>query len=716
MSNSRDKLFKERNLSFMKHMKVNKHTMVTAATALLTLASIGASPATIYAASDNSSEIVSVKSEPDSYTKDSLTKLISVVQSKAFQDKVTNEKNESDANALKQALSAAQNAIKDNSSAEMTNTGRNLHRIAVKIDRVNKKQLGNLLEIGRSHKSDTTVSKPYQNAQNVNDNLGADLSLIRDAASSLITGLNQDGVAVEVKKDAKTDTNDSKDSSSSSSAEDSSSNGNSSSSASQSSDSTSTKTDDNKGTSQNSEKGNDSGVMYGGTGRKNLTDPTSSLIKSPITPNYKNQLDQNVHTAESQDMQRKATLASKDTQEDLDMAIKDGKAMVNSKDSKLQDQANATLLKAMNRVDNEAKEPLKLLDAEMRTFSKSNGFKKLDDTVQQDYNNTMQKIETVLSDANATYGDIIAAETAGNNTLNATLTSSDKTLLRSAIDEADALATGDLAKKAAKNNLSSLTTQVALARQVLNDKNASQSNVDQAAQALRNAEMQFLTTLANSEAGKDTSMESTSQMKKTNANAAKKAKTGKSSKYTGNSSNGNTGDNNNGSTGSEGSSDENHSMSKSDALQALQQAINKAKGIKEQSNYDQFDGSDRQNLNYALEHAESVYNKGDSESVSTIVSATNELNKALEPFGSSEDNTMYGGTGRDNQADNAGNTSNSTPSNHSRGVLPQTGHFIIQHAKAIMATIAVAMAGLVGFWYKNNKDKDNEEKINNKKA
>ena len=700
----------------MKHMKVNKHTMVTAATALLTLASIGASPATIYAASDNSSEVVSVKSEPDSYTKDSLTKLISVVQSKAFQDKVANEKNESDANALKQALSAAQNAIKDDSSAEMTNTGRNLHRIAVKIDRVNKKQLGNLLEIGRSHKSDTTVSKPYQNAQNVNNNLGADLSLIRDAASSLITGLNQDGVAVEVKKDAKADTNDAKDSSSSSSKEASSSNGDSSNSASQSSGSTSTKTDDNKGTSQNSEKGNDSGVMYGGTGRKNLTDPTSNLIKSPITPNYKNQLDQNVHTAEGQDMQRKATLASKDTQEDLDMAIKDGKAMVDSKDSKLQDQANATLLKAMNRVDNEAKEPLKLLDGEMKIFSESNGFKKLDYTVQQDYNNTMQKIETVLSDANATYGDIIAAETAGNNTLNATLTSSDKTLLRSAIDEADALATGDLAKKAAKNNLSSLTTQVALARQVLNDKNASQSNVDQAAQALRSAETQFLTTLANSKAGKDTSMESTSQMKKTNANAAKKAKTGKSGKYTSNSSNGNIGDDNNGSTGSEGSGNENSSMSKSDALQALQQAINKAKDIKEQSNYDQFDGSDRQNLNYALEHAESVYNKGDSESVSTIVSATDELNKAMKPFGSSEDNTMYGGTGRDNQADNAGNTPNSTPSNHSRGVLPQTGHFIIQHAKAIMATIAVAMAGLVGFWYKNNKDKDNEDKVNNKKA
>lgn len=653
MSNLRDKLFKERNLSFMKHMKVNKHTMVTAATALLTLASIGASPATIYAASDNSSEIVSVKSEPDSYTKDSLTKLISVVQSKAFQDKVTNEKNESDASALKQALSAAQNAIKDNSSAEMTNTGRNLHRIAVKIDRVNKKQLGNLLEIGRSHKSDTTVSKPYQNAQNVNDNLGADLDLIRDAASSLITGLNQDGVTIEVKKDAKTDTNDSKDSSSSSSAKDSSSDGNSSSSDSQSSDSTSTKTDDSKGTSQNSEKGNDSGVMYGGTGRKNLTDPTSSLIKSPITPNYKNQLDQNVHTAESQDMQRKATVASKDTQEDLDMAIKDGKAMVDSKDSKLQDQANATLLKAMNRVDNEAKEPLKLLDAEMRTFSKSNGFKKLDDTVQQDYNNTMQKIETVLSDANATYGDIIAAETAGNNTLDATLTSSDKTLLRSEIDEADALAIGDLAKKAAKNNLSSLTTQVALARQVLNDKNASQSNVDQAAQALRNAEMQFLTTLANSEAGKDTSMESTSQMKKNNANTAKKAKIGKLGKYTSNSSNGNTGDNNNGSTGSDSS-------------------------------------------------------RGKDDD--TMYGGTGRSNKTKDS------NDDHDGSSRNGDSTTAGDTPNSTPSNHSRGVLPQTGHFIVQHAKAIMATIAVAMAGLVGVWYKNNKDKDNENKVNNKKA
>lgn len=707
MSNSRDKLFKERNLSFMKHMKVNKHTMVTAATALLTLASIGASPATIYAASDNSSEIVSVKSEPDSYTKDSLTKLISVVQSKAFQDKVTNEKNESDANALKQALSAAQNAIKDNSSAEMTNTGRNLHRIAVKIDRVNKKQLGNLLEIGRSHKSDTTVSKPYQNAQNVNDNLGADLSLIRDAASSLITGLNQDGVAVEVKKDAKTDTNDSKDSSSSSSAEDSSSNGNSSSSASQSSDSTSAKTDDNKGTSQNSEKGNDSGVMYGGTGRKNLTDPTSSLIKSPITPNYKNQLDQNVHTAESQDMQRKATLASKDTQEDLDMAIKDGKAMVNSKDSKLQDQANATLLKAMNRVDNEAKEPLKLLDAEMRTFSKSNGFKKLDDTVQQDYNNTMQKIETVLSDANATYGDIIAAETAGNNTLNATLTSSDKTLLRSAIDEADALATGDLAKKAAKNNLSSLTTQVALARQVLNDKNASQSNVDQASQALRSAETQFLTTLANSEAGKDRNTDSMkNQVTSLNSNNSISKRTSRSS-----------------------------------ALQELGNAIRKAKSIKNSNAYKHADTGTQVAFTSALNEAELVYGDPGDYTIAQIRKTTQALNRVINILGGKgtnsnptssnnsrgeDDDTMYGGTGRNNSTDDgssrngnsttAGDTPNSTPSNHSRGVLPQTGHFIIQHAKAIMATIAVAMAGLVGFWYKNNKDKDDENKVNNKKA
>lgn len=708
MSSLRDKLFKERNLSFMKHMKVNKHTMVTAATALLTLASIGASPATIYAASDNSSEIVSVKSEPDSYTKDSLTKLISVVQSKAFQDKVANEKNESDANALKQALSAAQNAIKDDSSAEMTNTGRNLHRIAVKIDRVNKKQLGNLLEIGRSHKSDTTVSKPYQNAQNVNDNLGADLSLIRDAASSLITGLNQDGVAVEVKKDAKADANDSKDSSSSSSSEDASSNGDSSSSASQSSDSTSTKTDSSKGTSQNSEKGSDSGVMYGSTGRKNLTDPTSSLIKSPITPSYKNQLDQNVHTAESQDMQRKTTLASKDTQEDLDMAIKDGKAMVNSKDSKLQDQANATLLKAMNRVDNEAKEPLKLLDGEMKIFSESNGFKKLDDTVQQDYNNTMQKIETVLSDANATYGDIIAAETAGHNTLNATLTSSDKTLLRSAIDEADALATGDLAKKAAKNNLSSLTTQVALARQVLSDKNASQGNVDQAAQALRNAEMQFLTTLANSEAGKDRNTDSMkNQVTSLNSNNSTSKKTSRSS-----------------------------------ALQELGNSIRKAKSIKNSNAYKHADTGTQVAFTSALNEAELVYGDPGDYTVSQIEKTTQALNRVINILGGKEtnsnstnsnnsrgedDDTMYGGTGRSNSNDSngssrngdsttAGDTPNSTSSNRSRGVLPQTGHFIIQHAKAIMATIAVAMAGLVGFWYKNNKDKDNEDKINNKKA
>ena len=708
MSSLRDKLFKERNLSFMKHMKVNKHTMVTAATALLTLASIGASPATIYAASDNSSEIVSVKSEPDSYTKDSLTKLISVVQSKAFQDKVANEKNESDANALKQALSAAQNAIKDDSSAEMTNTGRNLHRIAVKIDRVNKKQLGNLLEIGRSHKSDTTVSKPYQNAQNVNDNLGADLSLIRDAASSLITGLNQDGVAVEVKKDAKADANDSKDSSSSSSSEDASSNGDSSSSASQSSDSTSTKTDSSKGTSQNSEKGSDSGVMYGSTGRKNLTDPTSSLIKSPITPSYKNQLDQNVHTAESQDMQRKTTLASKDTQEDLDMAIKDGKAMVNSKDSKLQDQANATLLKAMNRVDNEAKEPLKLLDGEMKIFSESNGFKKLDDTVQQDYNNTMQKIETVLSDANATYGDIIAAETAGHNTLNATLTSSDKTLLRSAIDEADALATGDLAKKAAKNNLSSLTTQVALARQVLSDKNASQGNVDQAAQALRNAEMQFLTTLANSEAGKDRNTDSMkNQVTSLNSNNSTSKKTSRSS-----------------------------------ALQELGNSIRKAKSIKNSNAYKHADTGTQVAFTSALNEAELVYGDPGDYTVSQIEKTTQALNRVINILGGKEtnsnstnsnnsrgedDDTMYGGTGRSNSNDSngssrngdsttAGDTPSSTSSTRSRGVLPQTGHFIIQHAKAIMATIAVAMAGLVGFWYKNNKDKDNEDKINNKKA
>lgn len=649
MSNLCDKLFKERNLSLMRHMRVNKHNMVTAATALLTLASVGASPATIYAASGNTgSEIVSVKSEPDSYTKDSLTKLISIVQSKAFQDKVSNEKNESDANALKQALSAAQDAIKDNSSTEMTNTGRNLHRIAVKIDRVNKKQLGDLLEIGRSHKSDTTVSKPYQNAQNVNDNLGADLSLIRDAASSLITGLNQDGVIVEVKKDTKTETNNSKNDSDSGSTASSDSVGSSS-------DSASAKADSSKSSSSlSSEKGNDSGVMYGGTGRENLTNPSGDLIKSPITPDYKNQLDQNVQLAEGQDMQRKTTLASKDTQEDLDMAIKEGKAMIDSKDSKAQEQANATLLKAMNRVNNEAKEPLKLLDGEMKTFSESNGFKKLDDTVQQDYNNTMQKIETVLSNANATYGDIIAAEAEGNNTLKATLTSSDKTSLKSAIDEANALATSDLAKKATKNSLSSLTTQIALARQVLNDKNASQNNVDQAAQSLRSAETQFLTTLANSEAGKDTSMESTSQMRRANANAAK---TGKS----GNDTSGSSAD----STGDGSSSDSNNSTDS-----------NKSRG------------------------------KGDD----TMYGGTGRNNKAKD------NNDNNDGSSRDGDSTTAGDTPNSTSDNHSRGVLPQTGHFIIQHAKAIMATIAVAMAGLVGFWYKNNKDKDNENKATNKKA
>lgn len=663
MSNLCDKLFKERNLSLMKHMRVNKHNMVTAATALLTLASIGASPATIYAASGNTgSEIVSVKSEPDSYTKDSLTKLISIVQSKAFQDKVANEKNESDANALKQALSAAQDAIKDNSSAEMTNTGRNLHRIAVKIDRVNKKQLGDLLEIGRSHKSDTTVSKPYQNAQNVNDNLGADLSLIRDAASSLITGLSQDGVIVEVKKDTKTDPNNSKNDSDSGSTASSGSTGSSSSSTSSSSsstgsssDSASAKADSSKSSSSlNSGKGNDSGVMYGGTGRENLTSPSGDLIKSPITPDYKNQLDQNVQLAEGQDMQRKTTLASKDTQEDLDMAIKEGKAMIDSKDSKLQEQANATLLKAMNRVNSEAKEPLKLLDGEMKTFSESNGFKKLDDTVQQDYNNTMQKIETVLSNANATYGDIIAAEAEGNNTLKATLTSSDKTSLRSAIDEANALATSDLAKKATKNSLSSLTTQIALARQVLNDKNASQNNVDQAAQALRSAETQFLTTLANSEIGKDTSMESTSQMRKANANAAK---TGKSGKYASGSSDDSAGD---------GSSSDSNDSTDS----------NKSRG------------------------------KGDD----TMYGGTGRNNKAKD------NNDNNDGSSRDGDSTTAGDTPNSTSNNHSRGALPQTGRFIIQHAKAIMATIAVVMAGLVGFWYKNNKDKDNENKATNKKA
>lgn len=630
-------------------MRVNKHNMVTAATALLTLASIGASPATIYAASGNTgSEIVSVKSEPDSYTKDSLTKLINIVQSKAFQDKVANEKNESDASALKQALSAAQDAIKDNSSAEMTNTGRNLHRIAVKIDRVNKKQLGDLLEIGRSHKSDTTVSKPYQNAQNVNDNLGADLSLIRDAASSLITGLSQDGVIVEVKKDTKTETSNSKNDSDSGSTA-------SSSSAGSSSDSASAKADSSKSSSSlSSEKGNDSGVMYGGTGRENLTSPSGDLIKSPITPDYKNQLDQNVQLAEGQDMQRKTTLASKDTQEDLDMAIKEGKAMIDSKDSKAQEQANATLLKAMNRVNSEAKEPLKLLDGEMKTFSESNGFKKLDDTVQQDYNNTMQKIETVLSNANATYGDIIAAETKGNNTLKATLISSDKTSLKSAIDEANALATSDLAKKATKDNLSSLTTQVALARQVLNDKNASQNNVDQAAQALRSAETQFLTTLANSEIGKDTSMESTSQMRKANANAAK---TGKSGKYASGSSDDSAGD---------GSSSDSNDSTDS----------NKSRG------------------------------KGDD----TMYGGTGRNNKAKD------NNDNNDGSSRDGDSTTAGDTPNSTSNNHSRGALPQTGRFIIQHAKAIMATIAVVMAGLVGFWYKNNKDKDNENKATNKKA
>lgn len=787
----------------MKRVKFNKHTMITAATALLTMASVGATPA-VYAAdaasSNANSEIVSAKAEPDSYSKDSLQKLVAVVESSAFQAKIKQDDNTNDTTGLSSALKAAKAAVDSDSGVQITNTGKSLHRFAVKIDSRAKRDLGDALDLAQKNLDKGNVKKAYDNGLNVKDNLGADISLINDATSAITGALKEVGLDMTKPASGKPNSGAGSSSLSSSSSETNDNQGSASDSKSSSDDSKSDSTLPNK-------------PMTGGTGHENSYDQgstsgsDSALIKSPEQASYQNQLDQNIHTAESQDMQRKATLATKDSQDDLDQAIEYAKGYVDSKDSKAQEQANNTLLKAMNRINNEAKEPLKLLDGEMKTFSKSNGFKKLDDSVQQDFDNQMQKIETVLANGNATYGDIIAAQEGGNNILQATLTSSDKTLLKSAINEANSLAAGDLAKKASKDSLSSLNTQIALARQILDDKNASQSNVDQAAQSLRTAETQFLTTLANSSAAKDKNMESsnedtalttgTSGNKKVTRSSALKAlgqaiKNAKQFKHTsaykhadagdqvafdsvldkaellyddpsdassaeiqkkadelnrdlkilgGNKSNStkqlSTGSNSGGSsdgvmtggTGRGGTSN----ISRASALRALKQAINKAVAIKGRNDYKSFDGSQRQELSYALQHAQSVYNKGDSEPVSVIVAATNRLNNAMSPFTSSSDDTnsgssdgeMAGGTNNggnpdanggsnpdagSNNSDGTSANTGTTASQKSRGALPQTGHFIIQHAKAIMAAIGVTMAGLVGFLYKNNKDKDEAEK------
>lgn len=706
----------------MKRVKFNKHTMVTAATALLTMASVGATPA-VYAAdassSNANSEIVSAKAEPDSYSKDSLQKLIAVVESSAFQAKVKQDDNTNDTTGLSSALKAAKSAVDSGSSVQITNTGKSLHRFAVKIDSRAKRNLGDALDLAQKNLDKGNVKKAYDNGLNVKDNLGADISLINDATSAITGALKEVGLDMTKPASGKSNSGNGSSSSGSSSSETDDNQGSASDSKSSSDNSkSSSKSDDSKSSSTLPDK-----PMTGGTGHENSYDQGSTsgsgstLIKSPEQASYQNQLDQNIHTAESQDMQRKATLATKDSQDDLDQAIKYAKGYVDSKDSKAQDQANNTLLKAMNRINNEAKEPLKLLDGEMETFSKSNGFKKLDDSVQQDFDNQMQKIETVLANGNATYGDIIAAQEAGNNILQATLTSSDKTLLRSAINEANSLATNDLAKKASKDSLSSLNTQIALARQILDDKNANQSNVDQAAQSLRMAETQFLTTLANSSAAKDKNMES-----------------------------------NNEDTALTTGTNSNKKVTRSSALKALGQAIKNAKQFKRTSAYKHAGIGDQMALDSILTEAEYMYDDPGDATPNEIQKEANELNRAMRILGGNKSNStkqlstgsnpggssngvMAGGTGRGgaqngsnsgsgnpdanggSNPDAGSNNSNgtnadtgTTASQKSRGALPQTGHFIIQHAKAIMATIGVAMAGLVGFLYKNNKDKDEAEK------
>lgn len=656
------KIFNMLNKNFVK----TNHKVVSLAAVALTLMSTGAGLANAPLVHADS-EVDVTKKTTDISTKQQLQTLVKFAQSSVIQDKVKKADNANYTQALKSAVADANKVLDEKAPTpqEIAATGANVNRALDNVDKYVKRNLNSLVRQGKSKlatmqdgQQKDDLKKALDAADDTNQNRAASLVNINEAYTATNNALTQAGFKV--------------DDNGNSSNKDSNSSSNGSSSNSSSNDANNNDGNDgiDPGKGRNDSDNNPDKPDYSKDNSNSSNDKSDKGdINVSENSNYAT-LQNLIKQAESGETKTEIAMSNNDTYKSnitsqLDDAVKSAKAL--TKDSKDADitKASDKLVRLLDEVKQTMKEPLQALVNQAVLLERTHNYSDLDEVSKASFNDLVQTANNLLQNPQAQSGDILLMDTRLQQAIDQLADHATNKSLKAMIEAVTAFENTPGYAKLSSEQRSLFEQSLNSAKQVADNSNASQADIDKATTALLN---NFDSILSNDIIQRDDALA------KANKKLANYAKNQVNSVRSG--------------------------AKKTNRSKSTASRYNDGSGYRDNS-----DPNDRTSDNGG------AYNDG----ISSRGRGKNGSDSSKNGDGSngsgSSDNSGDSNDGS-NSSDNSGNSrdANTTPaSSQKHGVLPQTGHYIMAHAKAIIGMLTGLLAIGGGALYVNNRKKTEDE-------
>lgn len=476
----------------------------------------------------------------DNFTKEDVQKLYQLASSASYKAKAENADDEDMDNfnsVVEEVKKALDGKSKDGQSVDYNALGKKLKKAMTLVDMSNKRELNNLIkranalvQLGKIPAAALAgVKSAIMNAKNVSSNLSATLDSISDAKRSLVNTLKLAGFKVVSLDDQPDGVSDFK-IIPAQDADDTDSDQNDQETRAEAEQEDAGLTNSNIAASD-SLLGNDDAQDFGDmaasigmadsdasdglygydvdtdvNSNKEAKDVLNDDSDITVKDESDSKLAEALKAAQSKDMELKLALASEDTKAAFE------KAVANAQTTDDQDGAYDSLMSAINSVNTESKVLLSKQLGQINQMTDSKDFANLSSDNQAVVDQVKQLVATVSADPNATFGDIVQAESAALNVIGQAQKNLplDKTDVKSAIDAAKAAS--DLTTK---TNSDEVAAAVSSAQDAV--KAGSKQDLAKANTALVEAQKNAIanqTALTNNEAkaAQDTSLKSTSMV------------------------------------------------------------------------------------------------------------------------------------------------------------------------------------------------------------
>lgn len=643
------------NKNFVK----TNHKVVSLAAVALTLMSTGAGLANAPLVQADS-EVDVTKKTTDISTKQQLQTLVKFAQSSVIQDKVKKADNANYTQALKSAVADANKVLDEKAPTpkEIAATGANVNRALDNVDKYVKRNLNSLVRQGKSKlatmqdgQQKDDLKKALDAADDTNQNRAASLVNINEAYTATNNALTQAGFKVDnngnsSNKDSNSSSNSS--SSNSSSNHDNDNGGNDG-------------IDPGKGRNDSDNNPDKPDYSKDNSGSSNDKSDKGDINVSENS-NYAT-LQNLIKQAESGETKTEIAMSNNDTYKSnitsqLNDAVKSAKALTkNSKDTDIT-KASDKLVRLLDEVKQTMKEPLQALVKQAVLLERTHNYSDLDEVSKASFNDLVQTANNLLQNPQAQSGDILLMDTRLQQAIDQLADHATNKSLKAMIDAVTAFENTPGYAKLSSEQRSLFGQSLNSAKQVADNSNASQADIDRATTALLN---NFDSILSNDITQRDDALA------KANKKLASYAKEQVNSVRSG--------------------------AKRTNRSKSTASRYNDGSGYRDNS-----DPHDRTSDNGG------AYNDG----ISSRGKGKNDSDSSKNGDGSngsgSSDNS-----GDSNDGSNSSDANTTPASSQKHGVLPQTGHYIMAHAKAIIGMLTGLLAIGGGALYVNNRKKTEDE-------